>query len=151
MVRLLLDSGADPWVGAFTANAEGVAELSLTVPGFSIDEIMPVAGRALVVHDAANRIGCGVIIPSKAEVTLIGAYPGYSGSQSVRGVLAFSETQSSLTIKGTVTGLQTSRSGGWHVHAGDFVRRRACRRRDVSVEHTSTLSHHRRTLPSRVC
>ena len=66
------DDGSNPWTATFNADADGVAELSLIVSGYSIDEIMPVAGRTFVVESVgASRIGCGAIVPSKAEVARI--------------------------------------------------------------------------------
>ena len=76
--------------------------VSTTVAGFSLQDMSPVTGRAIIIKSAlgsspasSDRIGCGIVIPSKAAVTLIGPYPGYSGSQTVvRGLLALSEMQS---------------------------------------------------------
>ena len=116
---------------SYTADVDGVTEVSQFITGYSLhgDVLPSVAGRAVIVKGSVgsyiasgDRVGCGVVIPSKAEVALIGTYPGYTGSQSVRGVLVLSETQTSLTIKGTLTGLQKNVSGGWHVHAGKLGR-----------------------------
>ena len=113
-------SGIDPWLSTtYSADSLGVAEVSLTMSGFSLHETMPVSGRVLVVHNAAgSRVGCGVIVPSKAQVALLGAYPEYAGSYGVRGLLAFSELGTGVAVKGTLTGLRPNANGGWHVHAG---------------------------------
>ena len=83
---------------------------------------MPVAGRALVVHSSSStggaRVGCGVIEPAKAEIALIGRYPGYTGPESVHGLLTMSDSAGGLMIKGTLTGLEKNKRGGWHVHSG---------------------------------
>ena len=74
----------DPWIPiTYTSDANGVAHIALLIKGFSLYETMPVAGRALVVHDpGGKRSGCGVLgnmggSPQAAEVTLA-SYPGTS-------------------------------------------------------------------------
>ena len=111
----------DPWTNTekYSTDNNGVAEVSLAVPGFSLDDEMPVAGRAIVFHSAGGGlVGCGVITPTTAEVALIGTYPAYAGATAVRGVLALREVSGGLTVSGTLTGLQADAQGGWHVHAG---------------------------------
>jgi Cu/Zn superoxide dismutase len=58
-----------------------------------------------------------VVLPSRAEVVAIGAYPGAVGS-AVRGVLAVQPASAGgITVRGTVVGLPPG-TAGWHVHAG---------------------------------
>ena len=111
----------DPWLTIeYTSDASGVAEVSLTIPGFSLNGEMPVLGRALVVHASQGaRVGCGLIVPQLGKVARIGTYPDYSGATTIKGLLSFAESSSGgLAIEGTLTGLEQSVSGGYHVHAG---------------------------------
>ena len=71
----------DPWDGnTYTSDANGVAEIDFTMSGYSLMDEMPVAGRALVVHSSTDRIGCGLIIPTTAQIARVGTYPGYDGA-----------------------------------------------------------------------
>merc|ERR1711884_244917 len=56
---------------------------------------MPVAGRALVIHDASARIGCGLLKVTAGAVTRTG-----------------------ITMIGTLSGLPASSTAGLHIHAG---------------------------------
>ena len=60
----------DPWAGVtYTSDASGNAEVDLRIADFSLVDSMPVAGRALVIHDSdaggKARIGCGTTAWSK--------------------------------------------------------------------------------------
>jgi hypothetical protein len=69
---------------------------------------MPVLGRAVVFHDWAHtgqRIGCGLVAPSDAEVVSIGGYPGYGGELSVRGMLLVDDTRCDLPPSPAFSGL----------------------------------------------
>ena len=89
------------------------------MPGFSLDEEMPVLGRTVVVHSSSgSRVGCGIITPSTAEVVLVGGYPGVDGGTSVNGLLTVEEAGSSIRIGGILTGLGAGATAGWHIHTG---------------------------------
>ena len=71
----------DAWDGnTYTSDADGVAEIDFTVSGYSLMDDMAVAGRTLVVHSTTDRIACGLIIPTTAQIARIGTYPGYDGA-----------------------------------------------------------------------
>jgi len=112
----------DPWDEipvTYTSDASGVAEISLTIPGFSLNGDMPVLGRALVVHNAANsRVGCGLIVPHLGMMARLGKYNDYTGTTNIKGLVSFSESDTGVTITGTLTGLQAGVTGGYHVHSG---------------------------------
>ena len=126
------DERGDPWSPVeYVSDAEGTAEISLSMPGFSLKEAMPAMGRAIVFHNSITtaptmRIGCGLILPSRATVAQLGSYPGHpeyelgSGEevQSVRGLLTVDKAVEGIRITGTLVGLESSVSGGWHVHSG---------------------------------
>ena len=62
---------ADPWTSApgdittYQANAQGSAQIYLSIDGFSLSSTRAVSGRAVVVHqptaEGAARSGCGVV------------------------------------------------------------------------------------------
>ena len=82
--------GVDPWIGlSYTADANGVATIATSMPGFSLHGDMAVAGRTIVIHLASNpsvKVGCGVITPTKAELVSLGDYPEYKGGRELRGL-----------------------------------------------------------------
>ena len=106
----------DPWVGVtYTSDASGNAEIDLRIAGFSLVDGMPVAGRALVIHDsdAGNtRIGCGIISPTTAQIAFIDTYPKYTGELSVKGLLALRPVGTGLEIKGSLIGVESSATAG---------------------------------------
>ena len=111
----------DPWIGVSWASDEnGVAEVSFDIGGFTLHDVMAVAGRTIVIHDSTGaKKGCGVITPTKAELVSLGDYPGYGGDQpKVRGLLAVEDAEDGLRTHGTIVGLEPSRTGGWHIHSG---------------------------------
>ena len=56
---------------------------------------------------------------STYQVASIGAYPGYTGDIAVSGVVVVSETDDDgITMMGTLTGLEASVTGGYHIHSG---------------------------------
>merc|ERR1719262_581015 len=90
-----------------------------TVTGFSLNGERPVAGRAIVFHaENGDKVGCGIITPSAAKLTIIGGYPGYSGELAIKGLLHTMDTPAGLRLGGTLTGLEAGVTGGWHVHGG---------------------------------
>ena len=111
----------DPWNAVkYASDANGVALVNVTMAQFSLEGLNPVMGRAIVVHNAAgDRVGCGLIQPLAGEAVLLSSYPGYDGSSAVRGVIAVTTApDGALAFTGTLTGLPTSATGGWHVHDG---------------------------------
>ncbi|KAH8066203.1 hypothetical protein JL722_619 [Aureococcus anophagefferens] len=52
------------------------------------------------------------------QVASIGAYPGYAGDLAVSGVVVVSETDGGIEMTGTLTGLEASVTGGYHIHSG---------------------------------
>ena len=108
----------DPWVGVtYTSDASGNAEIDLRIADFSLVDGMPVAGRALVIHDSdaegnAPRIGCGIISPTTAQIAVIDTYPKYAGALSVKGLLALRPVGTGLEIKGSLIGVESSETAG---------------------------------------
>ena len=108
----------DPWVGVtYESDASGNAEIDLRIAGFSLVDGMPVAGRALVIHDSdaegnAPRIGCGIISPTTAQIAFIDTYPKYAGALSVKGLLALRPVGTGLEIKGSLIGVESSVTAG---------------------------------------
>ena len=113
---------SDPWSTMWVSDANGSATISLDLLSFTLDGEMPVSGRAVVVHDSAAkggaRSGCGIIVPAKPAVTHVGKYPEYSGDMTVEGTVLVSESMSTVTIRGTLIGLEPNVTGGLHIHGG---------------------------------
>lgn len=119
-----LVTAADPWTTTtYTADAMGVAEVSVTMPRFSlVGATQPVMGRVIVFHDlAGGRVGCGTIAAHVGETVALGAYPDYLGA-APKGLLSVSDATAAggaaVRVRGVLTGLQPSATGGWHVHDG---------------------------------
>ena len=75
------------------------------------------AGRTLVVHlSDGTRVLCGIINPSWSEVASIGGYVGSSGS--VGGMMLVHPTSYGIYMSGLLSGLESSVTGGYHVHTG---------------------------------
>ena len=114
---------SDPWTTEYNSDAKGVATIDLAMSDFSLYKTRPVYGRAVVVHSATARVGCGVIGEDNhiypATVTL-GPYPGYTGGLNVQGVFTLRSAYRSaeLLVYGVLAGLPSGSSAGWHVHAG---------------------------------
>ena len=51
----------DPWTTTYTSDFSGSATVNLTMPGFSMHDVMPVAYRTLVVHTTTSKAGCGLV------------------------------------------------------------------------------------------
>jgi len=110
---------SDPWTTTYTSDASGVASVSLDVPGFSLSRVMPVAGRALVVHSSGGtRVGCGLLDVTPGQVAHLGVYPGYAGGDVVHGTIVTTQTSTGIFMSGTVAGLPASTTEGYHIHAG---------------------------------
>ena len=114
---------SDPWTTEYNSDANGVATIDLAMSDFSLYKTRPVYGRAIVVHSATARVGCGVIGEDNhiypATVTL-GRYPGYTGALNIQGVFTLRSAYRSaeLLVYGVLAGLPSSSSAGWHIHAG---------------------------------
>jgi Cu/Zn superoxide dismutase len=111
---------SDPWTTTYSSNAKGHASVSVSVDGFSTASAfnLPTAYHALVVHDSTDRVGCGIIGTPYTAVSTLGSYPDYSGSLSVNGTIAVTETDNGIIMFGTLTGVEASVSGGIHIHEG---------------------------------
>jgi len=110
---------SDPWSTTYTSDANGVAVMDMTMVGFSLWDAMPVAGRAIVIHDATGtRIGCGLLNFSPGQVAHLQDYPGYSGSLAVKGTIVATETTTGIQLTGTLAGLPASTTAGFHIHSG---------------------------------
>ena len=97
----------------------GVAHISLAIDSFSLQDVMAVAGRAIVVHNSTGfRVGCGLIEPTAAKLVDMGEYPDYPGALTPRGLLAVKDTAEGINIRGSLTGLEMLATGGFHVHSG---------------------------------
>jgi Cu/Zn superoxide dismutase len=117
------ECGSDPWAGVtYTSDASGNAEIDLEIADFSLVDSMPVAGRALVIHDSdatRRRIGCGLIVPSTAQIAVISPYPSYAGGLAVKGLLGLRYVGTRLEIQGSLVGVTPSETAaGWHIHSG---------------------------------
>ena len=118
------DLGYDRWTAAYgatyTTDSNGVANVSLSLPHFTLGERNPVAGRTLVVHLSSNygskRVMCGIIEPSYSEMTVIGDYPGQT--YGVKGMVLAHPASFGLYFEGLLAGLIANENGGWHVHGG---------------------------------
>jgi len=77
-------------------------------------------GHTVVVHNAAGaRIGCGILDPLPNLHASMGKYPAYPGSLSITGdVEATVNVNGEITLQFALKGLETSTSGGIHIHAG---------------------------------
>ena len=113
----------DPWLTTtYDSNGDGVATVAFDVAQFTLTDGWPVAGRTVVVHDSSGtRIACGVLESTAGEVSSIGTYPGSSTGYSVLGTALVQPSAKGIEIKGTVGGLESSTSGGFHIHSGYSV------------------------------
>ena len=58
----------------YVADSNGVAQISLTVPGLSLNDDQPVMGRPLIIEPSgtgASAIGCGIVVPSGAQMAVV--------------------------------------------------------------------------------
>jgi len=127
----------DPWFSTYgavwTSDTNGdaapvnVAPAS-KVPGqtggpYTIDgPTCPVTGRACVVHAAGTgaRIGCGLLEPVVPALSgTLETYPGYTGSLDVTGTCTADVVDGEFVFAAELAGLETSTSGGIHIHSGD--------------------------------
>ncbi|KAH8054480.1 hypothetical protein JL722_8828 [Aureococcus anophagefferens] len=67
---------------------------------------------------AARRARRAAAAAADRQVASIGAYPGYAGDLAVSGVVVVSETDGGIEMTGTLTGLEASVTGGYHIHSG---------------------------------
>ena len=108
----------DPWTTTYDSDATGSATVNLTMPGFTMDNAMPVAYHTLVVHTTTSKAACGLVgTPDKAFAS-IGKYPGYSGELSVSGSAFVIDSSDGIYMEATVYGLEPSTTAGFHIHAG---------------------------------
>lgn len=121
--HLLLPDSTDPWAPlAFAADANGVAKIHARVKDFTLGGNMHFAGvlgRAIVFHEGTARVGCGIIESVNGEAVSLGAYPSYTGTNQVGGLVVVQSNQPrGVGIYGTLVGLATQETGGWHIHTG---------------------------------
>ena len=62
--------------------------------------------------------GCGTVGYAYTAVATLDTYPGYAGPLKVSGTIVITETDAGISVLGTVAGLETTTSGGIHVHEG---------------------------------
>ena len=116
----------DAWLSTptYSTDANGVAVLDVDVADFTVQpgQTRSVGGRTMVFHTAGGgRAACGEIemySGDHAEMVNVDTYPGYAGGQHVRGMLLVQDSATGVNITGSLTGLEASAVGGWHVHAG---------------------------------
>eukprot|EP00413_Alexandrium_margalefii_P019761 CAMPEP_0204533988 /NCGR_PEP_ID=MMETSP0661-20131031/12612_1 /ASSEMBLY_ACC=CAM_ASM_000606 /TAXON_ID=109239 /ORGANISM="Alexandrium margalefi, Strain AMGDE01CS-322" /LENGTH=852 /DNA_ID=CAMNT_0051540413 /DNA_START=76 /DNA_END=2634 /DNA_ORIENTATION=- len=110
---------SDPWSTTYTSDAQGVASITLPVASFTLSGSYPVAGRTVVLHDGSGvKIGCGLLQVSSGQVTHLGVYPGYTGSEVVKGTIVTTKTSTGILMTGTMGGLPASATAGFHIHSG---------------------------------
>ena len=66
---------------------------------------------------AQERVACGVIQPTGAELAVIGRYPGYDGALNNGGFIMVQPFTKGVDLKGVLTGAAPGESG-IHVHSG---------------------------------
>jgi len=111
---------SDPWTTEWSSDNIGDGYGQITIDsGYLLDQNY---GHSFVVHLSSNsgstRAACGLIGTSE-YVTTFSAYPGYTGSVSISGTFAVSvDINSLLLVNYDLEGLETSTSGGIHIHTG---------------------------------
>ena len=111
-------SSSDPWSTTYTSDSSGSATVNLTMPGFTMDEAMPVLHHTLVVHTTTSKAGCGVVGTPEVAFASINSYPGYSGDLSVSGSAFVIDSEDGIYVEATLYGLEPSTTAGFHIHAG---------------------------------
>jgi len=107
----------DPWTTTWTSDSSGDGSASFTIDaGISLNDTY---GHAVVIHESdGTRSACG-LLGSTETSSSIGSYPEYSGDYTITGTVAVSETlDGKLLINYKLIGLETSTSGGIHIHTG---------------------------------
>ena len=74
----------------------------------------------IVVHSETSKIGCGIITPTSGEIVSLGAYPDYqlAGGLNASGTFLVEQTNSAVTITGTLGGVEPNVIAGIHIHSG---------------------------------
>jgi len=115
----------DPWASKnWSSDASGLAQVNAQVYDLSLGGANPVAGRVVVVQNSTGAsVACGVLASTSGQVVHMAAYPGYVGTYSaLKGTLLVTNLEAAaaagVQVAGTVGGLETSASGGIHVHDG---------------------------------
>jgi Cu/Zn superoxide dismutase len=112
----------DPWlVTTYTSDGNGVANFGIDVADFTLNDAYPVAGRVVVVHDAAGeRTGCGVLDSTAGEIATLGAYPGVTST--VTGTALVAPSKTGVVITSTIGGLEAGTEfTEVHIHSGFSV------------------------------
>jgi hypothetical protein len=125
------DGGVDVWATTdkYTTDATGATDFDLpAVSGFTVDgKTMPVAGRAVVVHDSAgNKVACGMItVHPRLSVARYSTLPGYTGALLPRGIAVFEPEVTTPSGLSQALGCSVIGAGmigqadfGAHIHAG---------------------------------
>jgi hypothetical protein len=120
---LYVPGSSNPWTATtYSTNGVGVSNVAFSVDDFSVSGTNPVRGRVMVVHDSSGAgVACAVLASTAGEVVSLNTYPGYSGMYQVAGTVHVKPTFYGVSITGTIGNLETSTSGGIHIHDGYSV------------------------------
>eukprot|EP00939_MAST-03C_sp_MAST-3C-sp1_P001969 g1969.t1 len=121
----------DPWTSAngavwTTTDVSGTASGMFEVrSGYDISTN---ANRVIVLHESdGTRAACGALSASNLvaptytlehTATVLGAYPEYAGTLSVKGAVVVSGDSAMIDVDFVMSGLEMSATGGIHVHSG---------------------------------
>jgi len=111
----------DPWTTEWSSDDDGAAS-----GYFSLDDgyntVADNQGHSLVVHTSdTTRAACGLIGDGTEYLADLSAYPDYSGNLSISGSVVVASTydgSAELRVTCDLSGLETSTSGGVHIHNG---------------------------------
>ena len=112
----------DPWGAAaiWVSDQRGDAFVNVELSqSFTVASMpRPVGSRAVVLHAPdGTRVACGTVAPTAGAFAFLAAYPGVESN--VTGTLLLTESNGTVSLTGTLAGVEASVSGaGVHVHSG---------------------------------